>query len=404
MEVGIAGIPPRDAYTHLGSVRIIAPAQPVATRSSRERENRMKHRSRWTRAIVVGSILCPALAGAQEITTAARSHTVKTGDTLWDIARQYLSDPFLWPEIYRLNTATVEDPHWIYPGEELVLPDPASLGAPIVPVATDDVGAGSSEGPTVFTVGPSQRAGVARSSSRTELRQPAPPIREWDYYAAPWVDREGGPSGSGKIHQTVEIPAVPPKEERDRFSFQERLYVTTPASTMPQRGDRYISYTLGPVLAGLGQIVIPTGVLEVERVGPGEATTARIIRQFDEIRRDQFLMVADSLRMPVGGELTPIELGVTARIRWMRNDPVLASVQQYVVLSASDRDGVRLGDRFTFLRPRTQVSRDVVLPEEEIAVGQVIRVTDRAVTAIVVSQRHPAITEGTLARLTGRMP
>jgi hypothetical protein len=34
----------------------------------------------------------------------------------------------------------------------------------------------------------------------------------------------------------------------------------------------------------------------------------------------------------------------------------------------------------------------------------VIRVTDRAVTAIVVDQTHPAIKEGTLARLTGRMP
>ena len=364
----------------------------------------MTNRSRWARTIVVGSLMFPALTAAQEISGPAKSHTVKAGDTLWDIARQYLSDPFLWPEVYRLNTAIVEDPHWIFPGEELALPDPASLGAPIVPVASDDVGAGSMEGPTVFTVGAPARVRATSGSSRTAVRQPAPPIREWDYYAAPWVDREGGPSGSGKVIQTVEIPGITIKSERDRFQFQERIYVTPPSSVMPEPGDRYITYTLGPVLVDLGQVVIPTGVVEVERSGVGEVTTARIIRQFDEIRTDQFLMAVDSLRMPVGGELTPIELGVTARIRWMRNEPVLASIQQYVVLSASDRNGVRLGDRFTFLRPRTTVSRDVVLPEEEIAVGQVIRVTDRSVTAIVVSQRHPAIREGTLARLTGRMP
>src|SRR5262245_45664054 len=83
-------------------------------------------------AVAAFAIAIPSAQSVAQQTTGQMpaTHTVKRGDTLWDIAKLYLGDSFLWPEVYRLNTDIIEDPHWIYPGEVLKLP-----GAPTKVVA-----------------------------------------------------------------------------------------------------------------------------------------------------------------------------------------------------------------------------------------------------------------------------
>lgn len=71
----------------------------------------------------IAMIALPHSAAAQNIRLNADRpdvYVVQRGDTLWDIAGQFLEQPWQWPQVWQANPE-IEDPDLIYPGDRLRL-------------------------------------------------------------------------------------------------------------------------------------------------------------------------------------------------------------------------------------------------------------------------------------------
>jgi hypothetical protein len=355
-----------------------------------------------------------------------RTHTVKRGNTLWDIARMYLSDPFQWPEIYRYNRDVVEDPHWIFPGEVLRIPGPG--GETVVEVAdTTAVEPDTTEPPpapvradepTVFTpqgapAQPPPRRAVGGTETAAE-EDTMPVVRPGQVAAAPWVDRVGGPRGAGQVYRSRELSGISQSADRGPFQLHEEVLFTPPSGATVRLGDRYLAYEDGPIIEGLGQLMVPTGVVEVVRLperirGPGRdvAGVARVVRLFRALREPNQLIPFDpTLAVASGRPRRMLPEGApVARVRWVVNEPVLPSVQAYVVIDASSRAAVRVGDEFMIFEPRRRGAEgEPTLPETPIGIAQVVRATPYGSTAIITKHQQPAIRPGAHARVSAKTP
>ncbi|HTQ79696.1 MAG TPA: LysM peptidoglycan-binding domain-containing protein, partial [Thermoanaerobaculia bacterium] len=100
----------------------------------------------------------------------AQIHTVAKGDTLWELAKKYYGNPYLWPQLWEKNQY-VQDAHWIYPGDPLV------LGPQVTPGENLAQGGGATTVPATELPGEKTAATAANPEKPGAEKAPPPDIK-----------------------------------------------------------------------------------------------------------------------------------------------------------------------------------------------------------------------------------
>src|SRR5213082_1229535 len=297
----------------------------------------------------------PAPLGALPAT-----HVVTTGETLWSIAQLYYSDPLLWPEIYRLNTSLIDDPHWIYPGEELSLaggaaqvPGQATPGdtvhavpAPdtVVAVAADTTSlldttvveapppaAEPTEGyQTIF-----DRRRTATQEVRDVLRayanQPYRPLRRGEFYAAGFLTEQQR-LPYGRVLGNTSIPAIPRLTDRSTAITFDKISIQPPRSASYHVGDSLLIVRIDRDITGWGGVVVPLGVARVTELQRRQVL-ADVIMQFGRIHDGHLAMPLEPFKDPGLTRPTPVEQGLEGQVVAERDIHGLTDLQQILFIN-----------------------------------------------------------------------
>jgi hypothetical protein len=352
------------------------------------------------RCLMLGvlAMVVPMQLDAQETTapqppasTAPREHIVKKGDTLWDLAKLYLNDPFRWPLIFDANRKVVEDADLIYPDEVLVIPGltqdiPLAPDATVVPVSTRS-SFYPTEGNRVNAVVLGE--GIYR-----------PAVLPVQFHTAAWLQDTTGIVALGRVVRAVDPRSESQKLDRLAYPY-ERVYIAYGAGPHPQISDRLRIVRIGRDVEGWGHVVEPVAeVVVVEEAK--DVFTAQVVSQYGKIEANALVLAKDSFPLHEGMEVGVVNEGPKGKIIAFLTDQPLPGLYDRGFVSLGRADGVAVGDEFDAYVPiRTSATRTgaVELPEERIARLRVIHVGEHTATFSIMELTHAVLQAGVPVRM-----
>ena len=339
--------------------------------------------------IIISLICCllPTLAMADVVKIrddAPDRHIVVKGDTLWDISAKFFNDPWQWPQIWGINKDTIKDPHWIYPGNVIVL-DRASNTLHIEGAGGSETG-GKAENAQLDVVKLSPRIGVRASEYNPIPSIPAKLIAP--FLSRPLVIDENGMAGSPSIIGTY--------EQRVILGNDDIAYV----KGMPKdKGLLWQVYRPGKVLADpdskevLGYEAVYLGEAEAEKIA--DISTFRITTALQEINIGDRLVQA-SVELASNYVPRAPESKITARVISIYGGVSQAGQNAVITLNKGRRDGLENGHVLALYRQGEEIKgkgkvKTITLPDVRYGLIFVFRTFDKVAYALVMQTKLPVI-------------
>ena len=328
-----------------------------------------------------------------------REHLVKRGDTLWDLARFYLGNPFLWPSIFDANRNVVENAHWIYPRERLIIP-PVLQRQPVTEPVSQPVVTIVEPTRQETQLEPTQRQEPAAAPVVTtlDLRRPVVPLTEW--LAVPWVSATADREVVGRVVETVDPEATTDKLA-PMLHPTDRVFVGQVAGSVDV-GDSLVVVRFGRRVGDRGRIVEPVAILLVDSTS-STLLTARIARQLSDARIGDLVLPLGAVPEIGLGEPAAVSNGVEGQLLQFHLEEPLHSTTDLAFVSLGRRDGLGIGDELAVYVPERSVGSDR-LPPTSIATVRVVKVGDNVATVRVLGVNSTALRDGLPVRLIRKMP
>ncbi|HVY48472.1 MAG TPA: LysM peptidoglycan-binding domain-containing protein [Minicystis sp.] len=306
-------------------------------------------------------------------------HTVRRGDTLWEISGKYFANPYQWPRIWAENPQ-IQNPHWIYPGDRVRLREAGPVGGGAV--------------------------GAFRGRRRT-----VPPqtifLRDqgWvdDKDGDDWGEVLGSPQDTMILSEGAAVYIQ--LREGHEMAIGELLTIWRPIRTVETENTK-------------GELVSIRGTARIDRFNPRtHMVRAKVVEALDVIERGARVG-------PVGRRFdvvppVPSDVDLEAHIIAAVYPYQFYGQNQVVYLDRGAKEGVKPGMRFfavhrgdlwiehlgtagtmAKVRPRTEDNRPAridplrttidedLLPDETYAEFRVVTTRDHTCMALVTASRH----------------